>query len=77
MNNNENIALVAASKSGLIIIDLNDIQNPHIIGKIETYGVAYEVVLSNNDETAFLADSFNGVEIINIRETTKPILVSN
>ncbi|MCP4123848.1 MAG: hypothetical protein GY751_19025 [Bacteroidetes bacterium] len=57
-----------AGDYGLQIIDLSDINNPTIIGHVDTPGSVQSVEVLGN--TVFVADDLDGLQIIDMRDTT-------
>lgn len=50
---------------GLSIIDVSDLQNIHLIDSIETSGVPLDIILLNNESSAYLAGT-DGLQIIDL-----------
>lgn len=61
--------------SGLNIIDVTNISHYHIIGYLHTPGHAKSVTLSDDKNTAFVADVSAGLLVISIRDTTDPYII--
>jgi len=58
---------------GLVVIDIHSLEQ----GILPLSTGAYDVVLSEDENMAYVADFTNGLEIIDVTRKNKPILVSN
>ena len=58
---------------GLVVVDIHSLEQ----GILPLSTGAYDVVLSEDENMAYVADFTNGLEIIDVTHKNKPILVSN
>ena len=61
--------------TGLIIIDISDIKNPALKGRLDTDGFATN--LNVKEDIVFLADDQKGLKIIDIKDKEKPVLLGS
>ena len=64
-------AYVADGRAGLVIIDVNDSQNPKISSVYDTPGYANDIFVSGN--YAYIADAEAGLQVIDISNPENPI----
>jgi len=65
----------ADGTTGLIIVNISDINNPVLKGKLDTDGFAMN--LSVKDDIVFLADDKKGLKIIDVKDKEKPVLAGS
>jgi hypothetical protein len=63
--------------NSLEIVDISDAQSPSLLASVPTSGAAYEVGLSPDGNTAYVAVDAAGLDIIDISNPAYPVLVSN
>src|SRR5262245_57720903 len=68
-------AYVAASASGLQVIDITNPQSPQIVGSADTPGLAFGVAVSGTH--AYVADSVSGLQVIDITNSQSPQIVGS
>ncbi len=69
---NGNTAYVAATSSGLQVVDISDLTNPIIAGSYDTPGSALSIAVVGN--IAYVADDDYGLQIINVANPNEPML---
>lgn len=57
--------------NGLGVIDISDIAHPIVSTKIRTAGNAVDLILSEDEQTAYMTDSKGGLQIIDISDTNE------
>jgi len=67
-----NYAYVADWDVGLQIIDLSDLDSPHIEGSCATPGQGFRVAVAGN--YAYLTDRYAGLQVINISDPANPFI---
>ncbi len=70
----DDVAYVTADPEGLAIIDISDPENPFILGRYDTPGVAKDVRVQNG--VAYVADGANGLMIIGVNNPAVPNLLA-
>lgn len=50
---------------------------PQLLASFDTFGKAWQVSVSSDGKTAFIADGENGLQIIDVRNNNNPLLVSS
>lgn len=66
-------AYVAGGYNGLHIFNITTPSNPTWVGRYDTAGYAYEVVVKNS--YAYVADGTSGIQVINVTTPSAPTLV--
>jgi hypothetical protein len=69
-----NFAFVAAQSSGLLVVDILDPRNPHVVASVQTTN-ALDVDL--NGGRAYVADGSGGLRVIDISTPTAPSLLGS
>jgi hypothetical protein len=59
----------------LKIIDVSNPKNPTFINQISTYSSTQDIILSSDGTKAFIADSYDGLKIIDIRDLTNLTII--
>ena len=54
---------------------MSDPLNPVIVGSVDTDGWAYGVAVLN--QTAYVADYFNGLQVVDVNVPSKPVIVGS
>jgi hypothetical protein len=67
-------AYVAASDSGMYVVDISDPHQPVRAARADTPGSASDIAIGNG--YAYIADLFSGLQIIDIRDPIHPVLVA-
>ncbi|MFH1029626.1 MAG: hypothetical protein V1770_00015, partial [bacterium] len=65
-----NYAYVADGTSGLLIINIGDVENPSLVGNYDTPSASKDVVISG--DYAYVADSYSGLQVIDISNPQNP-----
>lgn len=60
----------------LTVIDIQDLNNPKIVGKIKTLGSINDIFISDDSKRVYLATD-NAIEIINLEDPTLPIRINS
>lgn len=71
----DGIAYIAASSSGLILVDVTEPASPMIVSRLDTPGNALRVALDG--DIALIADHRGGLRLVDIRDTDHPREISS
>ena len=71
----DGLAAIAATDSGLLLVDVNDPASPTLIGRLDTPYSADRVALAG--EIALIADHHGGLRIVDIQDPSAPREVSS
>ena len=61
---------LAASESGVLIFNISDPEQPQFIGEYNTPDIAYNIKLSNDEKSLFIADGKTGLIAVNNDDNT-------
>jgi len=70
-------AIVADFQSGLVIIDITDIQNPEIVSTFRPEGVENAIKLAVKDNVAFFLDQYDGMFAVDVNDPLNPVLIGS
>ncbi len=67
-----NYAFVASARSGLVVVDISNPNEPYIATNLDTLDEALDIKIKDN--YAYIADNLSGLVIIDISAPTEPVL---
>ena len=72
------LAFVAGGEGhGMKIVDVSNASAPVLRGSITSPGTAFSVAVSNDGQTAYLADNVDSIKIVDVSQPTSPAAISN
>lgn len=71
----DNYVFVAASSSGVHIVDVNDLEHPTLLSTYDTPSSAYDVAVQ--DDVMYIADYEGGLHIVDITDPENPTYLSS
>ena len=72
------LAFVAGGEGhGMKIVDVSNASSPVLRGSITSTGIAFSVAVSNDGQTAYLADNVDSIKIVDVSQPTSPAAISN
>src|SRR5690606_34347833 len=65
------LAYLAAGDAGLVIIDIEDVENPRVISRVNNIGYVYDIAVNGN--TAYVALGSRGILTVDVTDPSKPM----